>query len=173
MDRADLVDRVRRYAERKGVALGESLGFRIYGSVFSAENKSSADRTALKGHDRESAHRQERDVYLRLRDCDGTDVRGCNVPLLIDFDDKLLVIEMGLVNRPFVLDFAGAALEQPPDFSDEVLADWEAEKHEQFGTRWAEVKAIPGCLEAFDVFMLDVHPGNISFGDYAPRGRGE
>jgi hypothetical protein len=92
-------------------------------------------------------------------------IRGCNVPALIDFDDELWVIEMTVVGRPFVLDFAGAYLDQEPDFSDEVLADWRAEKQEQFGPRWPEVQAILGTLEGYGVFLLDVNPGNVSFND--------
>jgi hypothetical protein len=70
-----------------------------------------------------------------------------------------------LVARPFVLDFAGAYLDQAPDFSEEVLADWRAEKQEQFGPRWSDVQAILGLLESYGVFMIDVNPGNVSFGD--------
>jgi hypothetical protein len=64
-----------------------------------------------------------------------------------------------------VLDFGGAYLDQAPDFSDEVMADWRAEKKEQFGARWGEVQAILRALEAYGVFMIDVNPGNISFAD--------
>ena len=81
------------------------------------------------------------------------------------FDDDLSVIEMTMVERPFVLDFAGAYLDEPPDFSEEVLADWRAEKEEQCEGRWPEVQSVLRSLEAFGVFMIDVNPGNISFGD--------
>ena len=77
----------------------------------------------------------------------------------------LLVLEMTVVKRPFVLDFAGAFLDDGPDFSDEVLADWRAEKQEQFGARWPEVQAVLRIIEGYGVFMLDVNPGNVSFGD--------
>jgi hypothetical protein len=77
----------------------------------------------------------------------------------------LWVIEIEIVQRPFVLDFAGAYLDFAPDFSEEVMADWELEKREQFDTRWPEVRAILAELEEFGVFMLDVNPGNVSFGD--------
>jgi hypothetical protein len=46
-----------------------------------------------------------------------------------------------------------------------VLADWRAEKQEQFGPHWAEVQAILRFLEGLGVFMVDVNPGNVSFGD--------
>src|SRR5262249_49960170 len=107
----------------------------------------------------------ERDVYIRLKEHGVTEIRGCNVPELIAFDDELWVIEMTIVARPFVLDFAGARLDWPVDFSEETLADWRRDKQEQFGPRWAEVQAILGQLEGFGIYMEDVNPGNISFGD--------
>jgi hypothetical protein len=63
-------------------------------------------------------------------------IRGCAVPELLAFDDQLWIIEMTIVSRPFVLDFAGAYLDFAPEFSQEVLADWLADKKEQFGSRW-------------------------------------
>ena len=56
-------------------------------------------------------------------------------------------------------------VDQAPDFSDEVLADWRAEKQEQFGRRWPEVQAILQLLEDLGIFLIDVNPGNVSFGD--------
>jgi hypothetical protein len=94
-----------------------------------------------------------------------TTIRGCRVPQMLGYDDNLWVLEITIVTRPFVLDFGGAYLDRPPDFSDDVWADWHAEKQEQFGTRWAEVQAILRFLEGYGVFMEDVNPGNISFGD--------
>jgi hypothetical protein len=163
MDRDDLIRRVRRYAERKALVLGEPLGAGIHGIVFAAEDQ--AGQSAVKGHDHQPAYERERDIYLRFRELEITTIRGCNVPALIDFDDELWVIEMTVVGRPFVLDFAGANLDQEPDFSEEVLADWRAEKQDQFGPRWPEVQAILRALEGYGIFMLDVNPGNVAFDD--------
>jgi len=128
MDRADLVRRVQEYADRKGLVVGKPLGSGVHGSVWAAEYQTSGGRTALKVHEGEPAYFRERDVYLRLRGRGITAIRGCNVPELIDFDDQLLLIEMTVVIRPFVLDFGGAYLDQPVEFPEEVLADWRAEK---------------------------------------------
>ena len=87
---------------------------------------------------------------------------GFNVPVLLDFDDHLWVLEMTIVTRPFVLDFAGAFLDKPIDFSDEVLADWRIEKQEQFGSNWSKVEAILAKLATIGVFVVDVNPGNIA-----------
>jgi hypothetical protein len=43
-------------------------------------------------------------------------MRRCHVPQMVAFDDDLWVIAMTLVERPFVLDFAGAYLDQAPRF---------------------------------------------------------
>src|SRR6266436_4248684 len=80
--------------------------------------------------------------------------------------NTLWIIEMSLVSPPYVLDFAGAYLDWAPDFSEEVMADWRAEKQEQFEQHWPEVQAILAVLETYGVFMVDVNPGNISFGDH-------
>jgi hypothetical protein len=72
---------------------------------------------------------------------------------------------MTVVTRPFILDFASASLDKPPDFSEEVLADWQAEKAEQFEQRWPEVQGILRSLESLGIFLIDVHPGNIALVD--------
>jgi hypothetical protein len=162
---ADLLRRAHDYAQGRGLVLGERLGSGAHGIVFAAKYQSKSGRIAMKVHERQKAYVKERDAYLRLKEHAATLVRGCNVPELIGFDEQLWVIEMTMVDRPFVLDFAGAYLDEPPEFSQEVMADWRAEKVEQFGRRWPEVEAILRDLEDFGVFMADVNPGNISFGD--------
>jgi hypothetical protein len=167
--REEQLHRARQYVHQHKSVLGEELGFGVHGSVFvvqsQAETEQSPARSALKIHGREPDYRRERDVYLRLREHGITNIRGCRVPQLLRHDDQLWALEMTVVTRPFVLDFAGAFLDRAPDFSDEVLADWQAEKQEQFGGRWREVLAILGFLQGLDIHMIDVTPNNISFGD--------
>lgn len=93
------------------------------------------------------------------------EIQGFHVPELRQFDDDWLVIDMTVVQRPFVLDFAGAYLDGAPDFSEEVMADWRTDKVEQFGERWPKAEAILRILETYGIFMEDVHPNNISFAD--------
>ena len=165
MGRTDLIRRAREYADRKGLVVGNQLGSGVHGIVFSAAHQAEGGRSALKVHERDADYRQERDVYLRLKEHDIASIRGCNVPELVAFDDELWVLEMTVVSRPFVLDFAGAYLDEPPDFSEEVLTEWRAEKQEQFEGRWGEVQAILRHLEGYGVYMVDVNPGNISFAE--------
>ena len=127
--------------------------------------KLSPQYVAIKVHRSREAYERERDVYLRLKEAGVEEILGFAVPKLIRFDDELLVIEMTIVTRPFVLDFAGAYLNQPPQFSDEIWSEWEAEKRDQFENRWPEVQAVLSALEAMDIYMVDVSPSNIAFLD--------
>jgi hypothetical protein len=163
MSRTDLLRRVEEYAHRNNLAVGEQLGYGVHGIVFAAKYQTKGGQVAVKAHERDKEYRRERDIYLRLQEHAVTEIRGCYVPEMVAFDDELWVIAMTVVDRPFVLDFAGAYLDQAPDFSDEVVADWRADKQEQFGPRWPEVQAIVRVLEGYGIFMEDVNPGNISF----------
>lgn len=165
----ELSRRAREYAQRYQLTIGEELGFGVHGIVFAVESQTKTERSpirsAVKVHELEKAYYRERDIYLRLQEHDVSQIHGCEVPQLLRCDDQLLVIEMTVVSRPFLLDFAGAYLDHAPDFSPEVLADWRAEKEEQFGIRWPEVQAILGALEGYGIYMEDVSPGNVSFLD--------
>jgi hypothetical protein len=165
MARADLVRRAEEYARRRGLLLGPPLGSGVHGSVFSAANQSESGRSAIKVHERCPDYVRERDVYLRLKDRGISRVRDCAVPQLIGHHDDLLAIEMTIVTRPYVLDFAGAFLDRGPDFSEEILAEWRAEKEEQFGRHWPDVQAILGVLEGYGVFLIDVNPNNVAWPD--------
>jgi len=105
----------------------------------------------------------ERNVYERLRAASVSEVLGFHVPQLIRANDDLRVIEMTIVTRPFALDFAGAYLDARPKFSDEIWADWEAQKRENFGARWAKVRALMDAFEDLGIYWLDVSPSNIAF----------
>ena len=160
------IARVREYAKRHALALVDEFGHGVHGSVFAAESQPEKSagllQWAVKVHKNEADYRRERDIYLRLEENDVTQIRGCDVPQLMRFDDEFLIIEMTAVRRPFLLDFAGAFLDKAPDFSDEVMADWLAKKREQFGARWPEVAAILRVLEGFGIHYMDVSPKNIS-----------
>jgi len=94
-----------------------------------------------------------------------SDILGFHVPQFIRADNDVLVIEMTIVTRPFVLDFAGAYLDAQPEFSPEIWAEWEAEKREQFGERWRTVRSVMSAFEALDIHLVDVSTSNIAFLD--------
>ena len=165
MDRPDLIRRLEEYARLRQLRLLERLGSGVHGIVFAAESQRHFRVTALKAHESLSGYTRERDIYLELQELGVHSILSCRVPMLLDIDDELLAIEMTIVSRPFVLDFAGAYLYLPPDFPEEVMAEWRAEKMEQFAARWPDVEAVLRELERLDIHMVDVNPGNISFPD--------
>lgn len=153
------------YASRRQLHLAERLGFGIHGIIYVAEGKSTGGKTAVKAHRETEPFLRELSVYHRLQDAQVSEILGFNVPQLIQADDVLRVIEMTVVIRPFVLDFAGAYLDAPPEFSDEIWDEWEIQKREQFRERWPKVRSILAALEDLDVHMIDVSPSNTAFVD--------
>jgi hypothetical protein len=153
------------YAARYHLRLAERLGFGIHGIVHVAEREGKPDQSAIKALGSADSYLRERAVYERLGDAGISEVLGFHVPQLISADDDLRVIEMTIVTRPFVLDFAGAYLDSRPEFSEEIWAEWEQQKREQFGERWSVVRAVMDAFEELDIYLADVTPNNIAFLD--------
>lgn len=158
-----LVQNAEAYAKQRKIVFAEELGSGIHGAVRVVEDNRNFRRFAVKFHRYADAYFRERTIYQRLVEHGVVTIRGFNVPQLIEWSDELLAVEMTIVDRPFVLDFAGAWLDEPPEFTDEAWADWAAEKEELFGDRWREVQAVLAALRSHGVFMLDVSPANIAF----------
>ncbi len=162
--REEFFDRARRFAALREAELRDELGAGTQGVVFALRYKSRGDWSALKIHFRPESFAREREAYLRLDELGIFEVAGFSVPKLVRVDAELLAIEMSVVTKPYVLDFAGASLgEEPPEFPDEVWADWEREKREQFGARWTVVQQVIAKFGTFGIHLLDVSPGNIAF----------
>jgi hypothetical protein len=157
----ELIDRATRYSERNKFQLGEQLGFGIHGIVFACRKIGDPGRFAIKIHERRASYQRERDVYLRLQMHDVREIHGCHVPQMLGYDDEFKVIEMTAVTPPYVLDFAGAYLDGPPDFSEEVLAEWESDKQAQFDDGWPDVQHILWTLQRYGIYLLDISPSNI------------
>jgi hypothetical protein len=163
MEDEDLVETTLAYASLYGLEVREPLGSGIHGIVHVVESKAEPGRRALKIHRDLDAYLREKAVYERLRENRIYKVLGFKVPVPLRFDDAFMSIEMTIVMPPFVLDFASATLDAPMEFPDEIWADWEATKQEQFGSRWGTVQAILGELSQHGVQMLDPSPSNIRF----------
>ncbi len=158
-----LIQNAQAYASRHQLRLAERLGFGIHGIIFAAVGKPESGMTAIKAHRSWEPYARELAVYQRLKDAGIRKIQGFNVPQLLRRGDELRVFEMTIVTRPFLLDFAGAYLDTPPDFPQDVWSDWEAEKQEQFDLRWPQVQGILVKLEDLGIHMVDVSPGNIAF----------
>jgi len=160
-----IIENAHAYARKHQLQLTERLGFGIHGIIFSAENKSHLGKSVLKAHRDEEPFLRELSIYERLMAEGVGEILGFNVPDLLGADEGLRVIEMSLVARPFVLDFAGAYLDEQPEFSEEIWAEWEAEKRELFGSRWQTVEMVLAALRKLDIYVVDISASNIAFVD--------
>lgn len=156
--RSEILERLKQFTIKHRRPLRAELGFGYDGIVFST-----ACQSAIKAFKYEHLYQQERNVYLRLQDHNVAAIRGFKVPQLLWFDDDLWCLEMTIVSRPFVLDFAGAYLDFPPQYSEDVLDAWQIEKAEQFGNNWPEVQRLMREFAAMGIYLADVKPGNIEF----------
>jgi hypothetical protein len=163
MDEEDLLDRAEAFAKANHRTIRERLGFGIHGTVMALESENKATVTALKILSSDEPYRRERDIYQRLKEMRAAEMRGFQVPQIVQWDDDLLALEMTVVVPPFVLDFAGAFLDFPPYFPEEAWDDWNRKNEEQFGADWPEAQAILAELEELGIYMLDPSPSNIRF----------
>lgn len=93
---------------------------------------------------------------------------GWNVPVLGDWDDSRMVVEMSFVQPPYFLDFGKVWIDQPPaDFYDsQKLANAQAIWRDLFGERWPDVSLALWILRTkYGIHYVDPRPGNIDFGD--------
>src|SRR5215469_14533587 len=116
MHRPELLQRANEYCRIHALTIRRQLGFGVHGIVFATECHRDSGRSAIKVHEHEADYRRERDAYLRLQEHEVKAIRGCAVPELLRYDDALWVLEMTVVTRPFVLDFAGGYLDFGPEF---------------------------------------------------------
>lgn len=123
--------------------------------------------TAVKFLDRPERFTRELEVYQVLRGRGTRTVAGHNVPELIGFETDLRAIEMMIVERPFVLDFAGAKRpEEVPDFEPHVIDEHMEHLRELFGERLGDALHVAEMFRReTGFFLLDIHPGNIAFAE--------
>lgn len=123
--------------------------------------------TAVQFFDAAARFRREVEVYQILRAREIRDVAGHRVPRLINVDQDLRAIEMSIVERPFVLDFAGAKLpHEVPDFDADVIEEHHRHLQELFGSRWTDALHVAEMFRRAPGYtLLDIHPGNIAFAD--------
>jgi hypothetical protein len=111
-DQPELMRRATEYCLRVRAQLGPQLGYGVHGTVFTVQNQTDFQQSAVKIHERERPYQRERDVYRRLAEERVSAVRNCRVPRMLRYDDELWVIEMSIVTAPYLLDFAGGYLDE-------------------------------------------------------------
>ena len=118
---------------------------------------------AYKAFYRELNYRNERNCYRRLQECSIQEVAGFEIPRLLDFDDDLMIVEMGFVTPPRILDFGKAYLDNPPDYAAGTMEDSIDAHRELYSDQdWDLVEQAVAELRAFaGIYYYDLRPGNI------------
>ena len=152
-------DALENYLASRGKRAGRLLGEGKDGAVYETD-----DDSAVKLHRVAEIYRRERDCYFRLGDVGLTEVAGLALPEMVDHDNDLLIIEMTIVSPPFLLDFASAYLDDPPDWPEDVVAQWHEDLRGRFEGRYDEVLGVLAELEGqAGVHLFDVHADNLKF----------
>ncbi|HMN42694.1 MAG TPA: hypothetical protein PKE29_17775 [Phycisphaerales bacterium] len=156
-----MIRRGEEYARETLAMLHHRLGYGKDGTVWESDRD-----TAIKVFRTPEPFERERAVYERLRERGVMSVAGFSIPQLVRVDERLMVVEMTIVTRPFVLDFGSAYLDgSGPEFPEEIMAEWLADTREKFGARWGRAVSVLRGLERLGIQLTDVHPGNIGFAD--------
>lgn len=160
IDDSEFQFRATKYAARRRITVlfDDPLGHGTDGHVWNT-----SERTAVKVFERQKNYALERDCYLRLRDANVSIIAGFNVPCLYEYDDELWIVEMSVVSPPFLLDFGKVYLDNPPDYSPEVMEDDEENRRELFEDHWEEVEELLWRLQLLGIYYVDAKPGNIRF----------
>ena len=91
---------------------------------------------------------------------------GFDVPLLKDYSNSLLVIEMSIVSPPCILDFGKAYVDSVPEYSVEALAE-EMERELFPEEQWKRVRLVRAALLRYGIHYFDARPSNVMF----PKGK--
>ena len=158
-------EKIQRYASQRQLILTRRLGYGNQGSVWAMRKDPAEIDFAIKFHKEQDAFARELAVYDRLSEHAVRKVEFFNVPELLHADETNLVLEMTIVKKPFVLDFGGAYLDDPPQFSEEIWEQWVADKQEMFEERWPIVQRIISAFEDLGIHLMDVHTRNIAFSE--------
>jgi hypothetical protein len=161
-ENSELLLRATRYADSRGIQLvgKDLLGYGSDGTVWQTSR-----RTAVKALHRQKNYEHELECYTRLKDAGIRKIGMFEVPRLEDFDVAELILEISIVQPPYLLDFGKVYLDQPPThlYDEQMMANAEAEWNERFGNRWNKVRHAMRILENYGIY--DPRPGNVCFGD--------
>lgn len=152
-----LVQRARQYAEKFAISLGPTpLGFGDDGAVWTTDR-----HTVVKAFERRNNYAHELECYQRLADAGIRKILEFDVPALLSHDDSLLVIEMGFVNPPYILDFGKAYLSDP-QFPEHVIEEWNQRMEFWWGDQVKRVRLALFALRRYGIWYYDAKPGNVT-----------
>lgn len=151
-------ERLAAYARKHSLSLKKVLGSGQDGIVYLTDLPS-----AVKALSFEELYERERNAYQRLQSNNVERIGIFNIPSLIGFDDDLWIVEMSFVTIPFVLDFAGAYVDQPPrHYWEPQMEAARTIAQTDYSEYWADVAMLVDELRSkHGIFLSDIHPRNI------------
>lgn len=112
-------------------------------------------------------YRDELESYQRLQQAGLHRLCGFDIPRLSAWNDDLLVIEMSIVQPPYLLDFGKVYFDGPPTdvYDRERMNVGRAEAKANFGANWPAVaQALFALQERVGIWYVDPKPANIDCG---------
>ena len=93
------------------------------------------------------------------------EILGFAIPRLINADPQLLVIEMSMVEPPFLIDCAQSVLDEPLDFPD-GMDEWWERVEAVFGDHFERARDVYFKLQNMTgIYYYDLAPRNLNFGE--------
>lgn len=140
------------------------LGAGTNGNVYQTSRPS-----AIKIHAQPHTFRNELSAYRRLDLRNTDDLRGFAVPRLIAWSEPDLLIEMGIVQPPFLIDFGKCSLDGPPPGMPRELVEASIQRMmAKFEDRAHEAFLVYETLHRqYGIHHSDLSPANLRFADDA------
>lgn len=155
MDRHEARELAQRYIGNTDPL--EDLGHGAGGYVFGTRRA-----TAVKVPRHAEAFERELAAYLRFQDLGVDSILGLAVPTLVGSDRSLRVIEISIVQPPYLLDFAQTRLDAPLEFPDD---EWWERVREAFGEKFERAQDVFYELQnSCGIYYYDLAPRNVNFG---------
>lgn len=145
---------------QSSIVANPALGHGTDGSVWRTTKA-----TAVKAFIYEKNYRDELECYRRLKKNNISDIIGLAVPEFEDSHDHLMIIEMSIVQKPYLLDFGKVYIDRsPPYYNDkQLIANWHAEVRDLFEEQAPKVHSVLYRLRKLGIYYVDPKPANIRF----------
>lgn len=140
-------------------AVLKELGSGAEGFIFATDRA-----TAVKVFQYEEKYRRELAAYRRLLSRGVSEILGFAIPRLVNYRHELLVIEMTMVQPPFLLDFAQAFLDRPMEMEEGQEAEWWERVRDNFGADFEIARDVFFALQRdTGIYYYDLAPRNLRF----------
>lgn len=165
MTTPEVHQRANLYATAAGIAIDpEPFDGGQDGSVWHTDRHS-----VVKSFERYDNFAHELECYRRMQDAGlGKKILDFNVPELVNFGEKELVIEMGIVFPPYILDFGKAYLSDPK-WEPHIIEEWNERMINWWGADVKRVRLALFALRKYGIWYYDAKPGNVMLENWSPR----